>query len=135
MASFRDNMAGVTGVGDYILKHWTGGFSLGFAVWVNTVLVAVAFEVLCTLVGGVLGVGDLDTPRAIGIPYFLILTCIDLVSSIWQLVGVGRSASLHVERGGKSIWASLARCLVVLGVVGMVAGLYLSARDFLASIG
>jgi hypothetical protein len=41
--------------------------------------------------------------------------------SLWAAVGVWRSAEKHVSRGGRSGWATLARVLVAVGLLHLVA--------------
>jgi hypothetical protein len=42
MAGIRANLAGIHTVHDYIAQHWQGGFTLGYAVWVNAVLLGLS---------------------------------------------------------------------------------------------
>jgi hypothetical protein len=42
---------------------------------------------------------------------------------VWHCVGTWRSAARHTQRGGKSVWASLARCTVAIGLFRLLLDL------------
>ncbi|WP_144182845.1 hypothetical protein [Elioraea rosea] len=117
----RDNLARVSGPGDYLATHWRGGFGLGFAYWINGVAVGlIVFAVT-------LAVGYLIQTRgiALGITTIRLLIALivigGLVVTAWQAVGIWRSASAHVGRGGRQVWAILAKVAVVFGVLRTAA--------------
>jgi hypothetical protein len=47
---------------------------------------------------------------------------VDLLA-IWQLVGIWRSASHHVLRGGRKFWSIAAKVVVVLAVLRLLIDL------------
>jgi hypothetical protein len=49
----------------------------------------------------------------------LVLTAVSLSLWLWAVVGVFRSANRHTSRGGKPIWANVARVLMGISVIGM----------------
>jgi hypothetical protein len=46
MAGIRANLAGIHTARDYLAQHWQGGFTLGYAVWVNAVLPGLLIDLL-----------------------------------------------------------------------------------------
>lgn len=49
----------------------------------------------------------------------LILTAVQLGLWVWVIVGITRSANRHTARGGKLLWANVARALMIVSVIGM----------------
>jgi hypothetical protein len=103
---------------NYFSRHWRGELSLPLSYWVNgalvTVLVVTAFSVL--------GESDyLKTSGPLGSGIWILAALMFLWSlTIWQLVGVWRSADNSASRGGSSAWASVAKVMVVLGALRLV---------------
>jgi len=99
---------------NFILKHWRGDYSLGFSYWVIGSLLTVVVLIATNAVGSFDRLRELG-PRGSG---FVILTFFGflLALTLWQLVGIWRSASKHKQRGGKAFWAGLAKVMVVLGL-------------------
>lgn len=115
MASFRENMSGVRGVWSYLRKHWSGGFSLGFAYGLNGVLLSLlylSFDDLLRL--NIIPVSEAAWPRV-----SIAMLVLWVLLSIWQIIGIWRSASLHVARGGERRWVLPARISVILWTVGV----------------
>src|ERR1039458_9335345 len=104
----------------YILRHWRGELSLGVSYWVNGLLltlIAATGEV-------VLDEADITQhPRLITAAYasFSLLL---IVVSIWQVVGIWRSAGRTIEerqRQSKTApWARVARFAAFLGFLSLV---------------
>src|SRR4051812_14407090 len=81
---------------NYFVRHWQGDLSLGLSYWVNGVLGNLFLVLMATMVatGTILDVAPLTLTAAL---YFFDLAVAILVS-VWQLVGIWRSASNHVSR-------------------------------------
>ena len=80
---------------DYFIRHWRGDLSLGVSYWANgfgnfLVLFAVS------TVAAMESVASLKLVAVLS----LLVFATGIVGSVWQLVGVWRSASNHVSRGG-----------------------------------
>lgn len=111
----------------WIRRHWRGELRLGRSYWVNTILLS------ALVLGGLLWLetarGTLESDREIGpLAYALVLTALAgfrALLALWQAVGVWRSASRHPARGGRRLWAALAKLAVVLLLIGegLVLGL------------
>lgn len=104
---------------NFIAKHWRGEYSLGVAYWLFGFLIAIFIAVLSFVVGE-LG----NSPNLGGRAYgFLILIyyAVVVIVSVWQIVGVIRSASAHSSRGGKQFWAAVAMFMVCLGAFRLFA--------------
>ena len=115
-ATVREDVAKRT---NYFVRHWRGELSLGVSYWVNGLLGA--FVVL-------LAANFVERQNTISLPLWaamaLVVYAIAIVASVWQFVGVWRSASNHVSRGGNKVWATLAEVVVVLGVLNCISLFY-----------
>ena len=48
---------------------------------------------------------------------FILINILSVAVSVWQFVGAWRSATNHVGRGGRPVWAILAKWTLVLGIL------------------
>lgn len=101
--------------GNPIVRHWKGDYSLGVSYWV--------FGVLLTLVIGAISSSmkssdnvSVMTPMAAGY-YIAFAYLFVLTITVWQLVGIFRSAKKHTSRGGSRGWAVIAMIMVGFGVL------------------
>ena len=115
---------------NYFVRHWKGQNSLPFAYWVNGSLVNLG------LVGGVNLLQDRiensDASLRIMATTGLILILVSLIAWVWSSVGIWRSATRHPYRGGSGGWATVAKGILILGCLGMVArtpNLFLLTRE------
>lgn len=101
---------------NYFIRHWRGDLSLGVSYWANgmlgTFLVLFAANMLVAMEDSV-GLKWLAVSS-------LVLYALALLVSVWQAVGVWRSAGKHPSRGGSSGWATTARVMVCFGVLSTV---------------
>lgn len=101
-----------------IKEHWQGELTLGFAYWVIGVGVTLLLSLLIFLVDKLLTILSINANFLGGV---LILLCgFVLLITIWQLVGIWRSARYHTSRGGRVMWATAARLIVVIAAVRAV---------------
>lgn len=119
MAGIRANLAGLRTVHDYLAQHWQGGFTLGYAVWVNAVLLGLLLDLPMDALRWVADELSLVGHRHAALGLLLLVLAGDLAINAWLLVGVARSAALHEARGGRHIWALLTRCVLVIVVIGL----------------
>ena len=108
---------------NYILRHWRGDLSLGLSYWVNLLL----GSLLVFIMANMLAAKAVEVSLKLVATLTLVLLGSAIVVSVWQLVGVWRSAAKHVSRGGRGLWSTLARVMVVLGALkglGMVFKTY-----------
>lgn len=115
---------------NYLVRHWKGQNSLPFAYWVNGFVLTIALTAAVTWIS--------DSVEAAGASLRIIaaaalgLIAISLLSWIWSLVGIWRSANRHPYRGGSSGWATAAKFMMFVGCLGMLArtpGLFLQTRE------
>jgi len=99
---------------NYFARHWRGELPLGVSYWANGLLVGVLAGI-ATL--AVLSIEVQPHPKLYSLATIVLLLAILPGLTIWQTVGIWRSASNHIARGGRPIWASLARIVVILGVL------------------
>jgi hypothetical protein len=106
--------------GNYFVQHWRGQLSLGVSYWVSGLVAGL-------LLGLVAGTAKpiqeaLSLRLSCGLSMFLYTLAI--ASEVWWLIGVWRSASNHVSRGGRRFWAGVAEAMVVLGFLNIFAATY-----------
>ena len=106
---------GAPGTGGLFQRHWRGNLALPVSYWGIGVALTLCLAVLGRLF--VSGIGTLRfDPVGLGIALsaFLIVIC---ALTVWQLVGIWRSAGSHMHSTGRGLWGSLARVAVVLGAL------------------
>lgn len=103
---------------NWFVRHWHGGFSLGVAYWaIGSVFVTAVALIVDALAQQLpaLGVSLRGVAAAA-----LATTVFVHALWIWAIVGIWRSASRHVERGGRPGWAGAAKVMVVVGVLAVL---------------
>ena len=96
---------------NYFVRHWRGDLSLGVSYWVNGFLATV---LVLLMAGSVSLFRDSMDLKLIAL-LTLLLYLGGILATVWQWVGIWRSASNHVWRGGKAVWATLTKAAVVIG--------------------
>jgi len=97
------------------VKHWRGDLSLPISYWVIGSLLTLVVIAIATAIGSS-GVWNEIGPRASGAA-ILSFYCLVIPLTVWQVVGIWRSADKHTQRGGKAFWAGLAKVSVLLGLL------------------
>lgn len=108
---------------NFVARNWRGEFPLWVSYWVigfATNLTAVLVPlVLVEMIKPKQGFGPLSI-----FSFFVVLWMTLTAASIWQLVGVWRSANARIEDraevGKRAIWAGVAKFMVILGVIQFV---------------
>lgn len=117
-SSFQESNPAPARQPNFIVKHWRGDYSLGFSYWIIGSLLTVIVVAVTAAVGsngGFHELGMMASGAAILFFYGFVVTL-----TLWQMVGIWRSADKHVQRGGKAIWSGLAKMMVVLGLLRAV---------------
>jgi len=107
------------GQSSYILRHWRGELGLGISYWVNCILGTMILGIAV----GLLGLADITRhPQSITAS-FACLTLFGIVLSVWQLVGVWRSAGRSIQQRQRRLkwasWAGVARAVAFLEFVSL----------------
>jgi hypothetical protein len=97
------------------IRHWRGELSLPISYWVMGGLVTFASIFLGAFLSEMFKSARLG-PRETGIVVLSIWAFVVAVT-LWQVVGIWRSATNHVSRGRSGFWAGCAKFMVVVGVV------------------
>ncbi len=101
---------------NYFIRHWRGELSLGVSYWANGFLGTFLVLLAANTLAAMRNTADLKLLAGLS----LFVYALAIVASVWQFVGVWRSASNHVSRGGQSSWATLAKVLVVIGALNCI---------------
>ena len=108
----------------YFGRHWRGELSLGISYWVDGVLLGWALVLVGAIVSSAALLGLLSLMLTAA--FSLALWPLTVFLSVWQLVGIWRSASNHVSRGGAAAWAMIAQFIVVISVLACPVLVYTS---------
>jgi hypothetical protein len=111
--------------GSYVGRHWNGDLSLPISFWLNGVVLNIVIGILVfVVVYAVASSGNVGATVAV----FLVIVAVSIPISVWQLVGIWRSAEKHKHFTGRKGWAIVAQVLVVLGWIGLVYNTFDSIR-------
>ncbi len=105
---------------NYFIRHWRGDLSLGVSYWVNGML----GRLLVLLADNTVEQMPNNMPITLLAILTIMIYAMFTLTSVWQLVGVWRSASKHVSRGGNGGWATAAQIAVVFGSVNCIGIVY-----------
>lgn len=111
-----DTLQNYSGPFAFFRKHFNGDYSLGRSYWINTFLISMFAPLLGILMLPWLGE---NFPARYGSAGVLLVTALGVIAWVWAISGTWASANKHVGRGGKQFWASAAKVMIVLGVIGM----------------
>lgn len=105
----------VTPSGNWLLLHWKGLLPLEVTYWINVFVLSFVVTLLMTFLSDYF---SKHSAKAVltGLTIMATYAAVTVIT-IWQLVGLYRSASKHVERGGTETWATVAKLLVIVGVL------------------
>jgi hypothetical protein len=102
---------------NWFLTHWRGEASLGISYWLNGMLLGYLLPALVAI--GYSLLNPLRHHFRADAIVVLILTALQLGLWVWVVVGITRSANRHTARGGRLLWANVARVLMCVSVIGM----------------
>ena len=118
----------------FMRKHWRGGYSLATGVWIFGLLITIVR--LAIDLGIMMALYVAFGARGQGlIISLLLMATVDALVAVWQVVGVWRSASNSITKGGARSIAVLATAFVlviVLFSVSLVIGNVSSGVDTLS---
>lgn len=123
-APFYQTVSLKTPPASYSARHWRGALSLPVSFWVNGNVLSVALVALVMVVASTDAASEM--PRwfsAAGVGYWLFL----VVLTVWQLVGIWRSAGHYLLQAKPRCWGRLARAMVVLGIFASMISLKMAA--------
>jgi hypothetical protein len=103
---------------NYFIRHWRGELSLPVSYWINNILSVLLIYALAAPLVAFVGDGRTAGNGSIAAAYSLYFITA-LAISLWQLIGVWRSATHHPSRGGKAFWAGVVKLLVVVAAIRM----------------
>ncbi|MFA4920401.1 MAG: hypothetical protein WC581_14330 [Thermodesulfovibrionales bacterium] len=113
---------------NYFIGSWRGDKSLAVSYWINGFLLTFALQVFIGLYNSASTLFS-DTARLHVRMYFfvaIILEMLVIAVSVWQTVGIWRSAEHHKEQTNRKFIATLAQiliCITVLVSYGKIVGL------------
>jgi hypothetical protein len=100
----------------YIARSWRGELSLARAFFVNGVLLTLGFALvmIALLLAMMIALsGNMRAEMYLWLAVNIVVFALGTPISVWQLVGLWRSASRHLRLGGRRIFAYGAYALVV----------------------
>jgi len=108
-------------VRDYFVHHWKGELSLPVSYWINGTVAGLGVVAVMTAAGNALA--ELSTPQWILVGVCAIWT-LATIFTVWQLVGIWRSAGQYRKRRGNAFWSFAARAAVVFGSLASLNQLF-----------
>ncbi len=98
----------------YVGEHWRGELSLPVSYFINGFLGTVAATVIVFAISETVSENYAPWP---GFLAFVGVWGVLLLVSLWQMVGIWRSANNHPKHGGRVFWAGVAKFMVIIGVL------------------
>jgi len=97
---------------NYFVRHWRGEISLPISFWLNGICGIFVFGLLVKIITvGVRHAGPDPIIIAVALASFVIAR---FAFSIWQGVGIWRSATNHIMRTGRQFWARAAKLICII---------------------
>ena len=115
--------------GSYWGRHWRGHLPLAQTYWLNGFLTNMVIAGLGLAFMALEHTGRSLRLISVG---FLLYVMLALIARGWSLVGIWRSAGRHAARGGTPGWGTVARVMVVFGLLatlGQLPALALQAQE------
>lgn len=116
--------------GSYWGRHWRGHLPLAQTYWLNGFLTNMVIAGLGLAFMALEHTGRSLRLISVG---FLLYVMLALIARGWSLVGIWRSAGRHAARGGTPGWGTVARVMVVFGLLatlGQMPSLALQAKEY-----
>jgi hypothetical protein len=110
---------------DYIKAHWRGDLSLARSYWLNVILLSALFGVGGTLLEQPLSEQPVANVATVG----LALIIVAAVVTVWQFVGVWRSATNTSIKSGHKFWPAVAKAATVFGCLMSTGTVITTAHD------
>lgn len=109
---------------NYFVRHWQGKLSLVKSYWFNSILLSIIVIGPYTFA---LDTGWLDGHSNIIFSISFVL----LALTVWQLVGIWRSATFYLAEGNSRVWGYLARIAVVFGWLQFISATGEISKSFI----
>jgi hypothetical protein len=98
----------------FFKRHYNGDYSLARSYWINTLLI--------TMFAPLIGIMLLpwivaNFSARYGSAAFLLIITLSVLAYFWAVAGTWASANKHAGRGGSSGWATVAKVVIVLGIL------------------
>lgn len=100
----------------YIRAHWRGELSLVQSYWVNTFMLGVFVTFGSRLLEEPMSQLRIETVAVTGLVIMVVVSIV----TVWQLVGVWRSATNTAATSGENLWPRVAKAVVIIG--GLAGG-------------
>ncbi|CUA85042.1 Clp protease [Pseudidiomarina woesei] len=105
-------------VSKLIKKHWQGDYSLGKAYWLIGVGLTCCLSLAAFALNSLLN--QFAVAQSVYSALVICLYSFTAVFTIWQLVGIWRSAKYHTSNGGRQGWATAAQVMVIVAALRAV---------------
>ena len=115
---------------NYLKKHWNGKYPLWFSFWFNGILLYILWGLFFSSL-----IQSLDARQDLLIRILMNYRLSSLFISVWQTVGIYRSASIYQKETGNLILSKMARTFSLIFILDSLVGTYVVffAQDTLLS--
>lgn len=110
---------------EYLRAHWRGEHLLAQSYWVNGVLVTILVVLALAIVDPLYDSLSLEAVIATSV---LIIT-FTIIISVWQWVGLWRSATKTSDNTGRYFWSAVAKLTVIIGALRTIFEIATIAGD------
>jgi hypothetical protein len=104
---------------NYFARHWRGELSLPVSYWINGILAGLAAVLIAAAINISANFKD-DFQPGLALAAEILIWATTSLIALWRLVGVWRSAT-NYQRALKIFWGTVAKVLVIIGVVEALA--------------
>ena len=115
---------------EYVRTHWRGEQSLARSYWINNLLFSMLIIISFKFAEDPISKLNAKTILTI---LFVYVVCLAIIT-VWQIVGIWRSATNHSIKTGRWFWARAAKVMVVIGGLGATANLSTLGKDLLSGL-
>jgi hypothetical protein len=103
----------------YVKHHWQGSLSLPIAFWMNGTSTAFILAMLTTF--GIDGIHESNLSQEAWVAATLALLGVCVLSSVWVIIGIWRSATNYPKHGGRVVLTIAAKVVVLISAFGLAA--------------
>lgn len=111
----------------FIARHYHGEYSLARSYWLHSLGVSLLTVVLAQAVTGMAE----HLPVRVSSTAVIVQWALGIVMWFWAIRGTWASASRHAERGGRRIWAGLAKFVIFIGAIRVIIQVFISVPAIL----
>lgn len=100
---------------NYFVRHWRGDLPLSVSYWVNGFVLSIVVILIIEFIAIYFRNEELSVGWVVVLLASHLVFILGFVT--WLYIGIWRSADNHQKRGGRQLWAGLAKFAVIIGLI------------------